>query len=142
MAEHKVQGGTMLLFIDPAGGTAYDTVVCLTVVGKDDSVDEIDASSACGPYISPGKLTINRPFEGFLLQDPTTGISGSDLRLLMYAKTKVGYKISPVTPVTGDEVEVGTGYITKLSSTYGFDSDGNFSGTIRPSGTPTITITA
>ena len=57
------------------------------------------------------------------------------------AKTTVGWKISPVSPVTGDEVEEGTGYLSELSSTYAFDSVGTFSGTIQPYGTPTITVT-
>ena len=142
MAEHKVQGGTMLLFIDPAGGTSYDTVVCLTSVGKSDSVTVVDASSACGPDKSPGTVEISYSFEGQHLQDPAGGtISGTDLRTLLRAKTTVGFKISPVTPVTGDEIEEGVGYFSELSSTYAFDSVGVFSGVIQPFGTPTITIT-
>jgi len=142
MAEHKVQGGTMLLFIDPAGGTSYDTVVCLTSVGKSDSVTVVDASSACGPDKSPGTVEISYSFEGQHLQDPAGGtISGTDLRTLLRAKTTVGFKIAPVSPVTGDEVEEGTGYFSELSSTYSFDSVGVFSGTIQPYNVPTITIT-
>ena len=141
MAEHKVQGGTMLLFIDPAGGTNYDTVVCLTSVGKTDSIDPVDASSACGPDKSPGKVAISYSFEGQHLQDPDTGkISGTSLRQLLRAKTFFGFKIAPVTPVTGDEVEEGTGYFSELSSTYAFDSVGVFSGVIQPVGQPTITV--
>ena len=79
MAEHKVDGGTMLLFIDPTGGTNYDTVVCLTSVGQSMSVQPIDASSACGPDKSPGAIDISYTFEGQHLQDPITGqISGTD----------------------------------------------------------------
>ena len=142
MAEHKVQGGTMLLFIDPAGGTNYDTVVCLTSVGKSDSVNVNDAASACGPDNEPGVLSINYSFEGQHLQDPLTDkISGTSLRQLLRAKTKVGFKIAPVTPVTGDEVEVGTGFFSELSSSYSFDSVGTFTGTLNPYGTPTLTIT-
>ena len=141
MAEHKVQGGTMLLFIDPAGGTSYDTVVCLTSVGKSDSVTVVDASSACGPDKSPGTVEISYSFEGQHLQDPAGGtISGTDLRTLLRAKTTVGFKISPVTPVTGDEIEEGVGYFSELSSTYAFDSVGVFSGVIQPVGQPTITV--
>lgn len=141
MAEHKVQGGTMLLFIDPAGGTNYDTVVCLTSVGKTDSIDPVDASSACGPDKSPGKVAISYSFEGQHLQDPDTGkISGTSLRQLLRAKTFFGFKIAPVTPVTGDEIEEGVGYFSELSSTYSFDSVGTFSGVIQPVGQPTITV--
>ena len=142
MAEHKVAGGTMLLFIDSTGGTSYDTVVCLTSVGKSDSVSVVDASSACGPDKSPGTVEISYSFEGQHLQDPDSGkISGTSLRQLLRAKTTVGWKISPVSPVTGDEVEEGTGYLSELSSTYAFDSVGTFSGTLQPFGTPTITVT-
>lgn len=142
MAEHKVAGGTMLLFIDPTGGNNYDTVVCLTSVGKKDSVSVVDASSACGPDKSPGTVEISYSFEGQHLQDPVTGkISGTSLRQLLRAKTTVGWKISPVSPVTGDEVEEGTGYLSELSSTYAFDSVGTFSGTLQPFGTPVITVT-
>jgi hypothetical protein len=141
MAEHKVQGGTMLLFIDPAGGTNYDTVVCLTNVSKDDSVAEIDAASACGPDSYPGALSISYTFEGQHLQDPDTGkISGTSLRTLLRNKTTVGFKIAPEVPIMGDEIEVGTGFFSALGSTYGFDAIGTFTGTLRPYGTPTITI--
>jgi hypothetical protein len=143
MAEHKVAGGTMLLFIDPAGGTAYDTVVCLTSVGKADSVTVVDAASACGPDKSPGTLELSYSFEGQHLQDPTTGrISGTDLRSLLRSKTIVGWKIAPETPVTGDEIESGTGFLSELSSTYAFDSVGTFTGSIQPQGTPTLSVQA
>jgi len=141
MSEHKVKGGTMLLFIDPAGGTAYDTVVCLTSVGKSDSVNVIDAASACGPDKSPGILDLSYTFEGQHLQDPTSGkVSGTDLRVLLRSKTTIGWKIAPVSPAIGDEVETGTGFLSELSSTYSFDSIGTFSGTLQPIGTPTLTI--
>ena len=141
MSEHKVAGGTMLLFIDPTGGTSYDTVVCLTSVGKSDSVNVVDASSACGPDKSPGTLEISYSFEGQHLQDPVTGkISGTSLRSLLRNKTTIGWKISPESPAIGDEIEEGTGYLSELSSTYAYDSVGTFSGTLQPYGTPTITV--
>jgi hypothetical protein len=141
MAEHKVSGGTMLLFIDPAGGTSYDTVVCLTSVTKNNSVNVIDASSACGPDKSPGTIDISIGFEGQHLQDPVSGkVSGTSLLQLLRDKTTVGWKVAPESPVVGDEIEVGTGYISELSATYGFDAVGTFTGTIQPYGTPTISI--
>jgi hypothetical protein len=141
MAEHKVQGGSMLLFIDPNGGTDYDVVVCLTSVSKSDSVTVVDASSACGPDKSPGTLEISYSFEGQHLQDPDTGkISGTDLRQLLRSETTLGWMISPEIPEAGDEIEEGTGYLSELSSTYAFDSVGTFTGTLQPYGTPTISI--
>ena len=141
MAEHKIDGGTMLLFIDPAGGTNYDTVVCLTSVGQSMSVQPVDASSACGPDKSPGAIDISYTFEGQHLQDPITGqISGTDLRLLLMAEQTVGWKLSPETPVAGDEIQEGTGYLSELSSTYSYSEIGVFSGTLQPYGVPTITV--
>ena len=143
MAEHKVAGGTMLLFIDPTGGDDYDMVVCLTSVSKSDSISVVDASSACGPDKSPGTLELSYAFEGQHLQDPDSGkISGTSLRQLLRSKTTIGWKIAPETPVTGDEIEEGTGYFSELSSTYAFDSVGTFTGTIQPYGTPTLSIQA
>jgi hypothetical protein len=143
MAEHKVAGGTMLLFIDPTGGVTYDTVVCLTSVGKSDSVTVVDAASACGPDKSPGTLELSYSFEGQHLQDPTSNrISGTDLRTLLRNKTIIGWKIAPETPVTGDEIEEGTGFLSELSSTYSFDSIGTFTGSIQPQGVPSLTVQA
>jgi hypothetical protein len=143
MAEHKVEGGNMLLFIDPNGGSSYDIVVCLTSVSKSDSVTVVDAASACGPDKSPGTLELSYTFEGQHLQDPNSGkISGSDLRLLLRAETTIGWKIAPETPVTGDEIETGTGFLSELSSTYAFDSVGTFTGSIQPYGTPSLSTFA
>ena len=141
MAEHKVNGGDMLLFIDPLGGTNYDTVVCLTSVGIKDSVQPVDASSACGPDKSPGAVDMSISFEGQHLQDPTTSIiSGTDLRILLRAEQTIGWLLSPVNPLPGDEIQSGTGYLSELSSTYAFDSVGTFSGTIQPYGMPITTV--
>lgn len=141
MAEHKVEGGNMLLFIDPNGGTTYDIVVCLTSVSKSDSITVVDASSACGPDKSPGTLELSYAFEGQHLQDPTTGsISGTDLRFLLRSEQTIGWKIAPETPIDGDEIEEGTGFIAELSSTYSFDSVGTFTGTIQPYGNPSLSI--
>jgi len=141
MAEHKIQGGDMLLFIDPTGGTNYDTVVCLTSVSVSDSVQPVDASSACGPDKSPGAVQISIAFEGQHLQDPNTGtISGSNLLLLLRAEQTIGWKLSPLNPVAGDEIQEGIGFISELSSTYSYDSIGIFSMTISPFGLPTTSI--
>ena len=141
MAEHKVEGSNMLLFIDSDGGTDYDIVVCLTSVSKADSVTVVDASSACGPDKSPGTVELSYAFEGQHLQDPESGqISGTDLRILLRGEQTIGWKIAPETPVEGDEIESGTGFLSELSSTYAFDSVGTFTGTIQPYGIPTISV--
>lgn len=141
MAEHKVSGGTMLLFIDPNGGTSYDTVVCLKSVGVSDSINPIDTSSWCGSGKLPGLLNISYTFDGFHIQDVDTGrISGTDLRILLRNKTNISWKIAPESPVGGDEIQTGFGFISQLSSNYSFDNVGDFSMTVDVKGIPTTTI--
>lgn len=141
MAEHKVQPSTMLLLIDPNGGTNYSTVVCLKSISKSDSVGVIDASSLCGFKKLAGITDLSYSFEGLLLQDPNSGkISGSELRLLLRGFTIFKYKITPLTPQIGDEIEEGNGFFSAISSSYSLDDVGNFSGTFYPKGTPTLTI--
>lgn len=140
MSEHKVQGGDMLLFIDPTGGTEYDTVVCLTSVSSSHSRNVIDCSSFCGTDFITGVLDISFNFEGQHLQDPDTGkISGTNLRELLVNNAVIGFKLSPENPIDGDEIQQGTGHISEISSSYSFDSIGTFSGAIKPRGIPSIT---
>jgi Putative Ig domain len=141
MAEHKIQGGNVLLFIDPYGGTNYEMVVCLTSVSVSDSVNVVDASSACGPDKSPGALEISYSFEGQHVQDPDTGeISGTDLRQLLRSEQTIGFMLAPEIPQAGDEIQTGTGWLSELSSTYAFDAVAVFSGVLQPYNEPTIFI--
>lgn len=141
MAEHKIQGGNVLLFIDPYGGTNYEMVVCLTSISVSDSVNVVDASSACGPDKSPGALEISYSFEGQHIQDPDSGeISGTDLRQLLRSEQTIGFMIAPEIPQAGDEIQTGTGWLSELSSTYAFDAVAVFSGVLQPYGEPVITI--
>lgn len=141
MAEHKVSGGTMLLFIDPNGGTNYDTVVCLKSVGISDSINPIDTSSWCGSGKLPGLLNISYTFDGYHIQDVDTGrISGTDLRILLRNKTQISWMIAPESPVGGDEIQTGYGFISSLSSNYSFDNVGDFSMTVEVKDVPITTI--
>lgn len=142
MAEHAPIVGSILLFIDPAGGTSYSTVVCLTNVSRSNEVAVIEADSICGPSKQPGIVSYSIEVEGYHLQDPDSGkLSGSDLRALMLAKTTVGYKVGPASPVTGDEVETGKAFIASISDTYNYNEAASFSLTLQPVGTPTFAIT-
>jgi len=142
MAEHAPIVGSILLFIDPLGGTTYDTVVCLTNISRTNEVAVIEADSVCGANKQPGIVSFSIEAEAYHLQDPATGkLSGSDLRALMLAKTIVGYKVGPASPVTGDEVETGKAFIASLSDTYNYNEAASFSLTLQPVGTPTFAIT-
>jgi hypothetical protein len=141
MAERKVNGKDILLFIDPDGGTDYQTIVCLTSNSKKLTTAILDAASKCGPDSQPGAQTISVDFTGQVVVDPDAEkISEAGLYPLWSASTEIGWKIGPATPVEGDVSYTGQGFISDLSDTY--DMNGStFTGTIAVSGTPTQTIT-
>jgi hypothetical protein len=62
------------------------------------------------------------------------------LRILLRGETTIGWMIAPDSPVAGDEIESGTGYLSELSSSYAFNSVGTFTGTIQPYGLPSLSI--
>ena len=63
-----------------------------------------------------------------------------ELRILLRGFTKFGYKITPLTPQIGDEIEEGKAFFSAVSSSYSFDDVGNFSAEFYPKGTPTLNI--
>ena len=145
MAQHKLSGKQFLLLIDPAGGTTYNTVICLTSQSIKFGVNVIDASSNCGPDTLPGKPQPEAiTFEGQHMYDPTsaTDISGQDILPLLQASTKVGWSIAPEDPVTGDETLSGTGFFSELTKHYPGDGVVTFSGTLSIYGQSTQTITS
>ena len=142
MAERKVSGKDVLLYIDPLGGTSYDTVVCLTSQSFSSDTNVVDANSKCGPDQLPGTQNESIDFEGQQLIDPNTGkVSGADLYDLKQAQTTIGWKIAVASPTTGDVVKSGKGFISSISEDYGLEDPATFSGTITIKGLATQTIT-
>jgi len=145
MSEHKYKLGALgqLLYMDLSGVAPYnnyDTVVCLIEVNPSDSRAVIDASSACGPEKQAGIAEYSIAGSGIHLLDPDTGkVSGTSLRIALRNNTTCGFKISPATPQEGDEIEEGTCFVAALGSTYNFNSPTNFTFTLQPYGTSTIT---
>lgn len=139
MAQRKVNGKDILLFIDPAGGTDYKTLVCLTSNSINRTTSIIDSASKCGPDSQAGAQTVTVPFTGQVVVAPDTGkISEGDLEDLWNDSTQIGWKVGPVIPVYGDVIREGIGFISDLSDTY--DMNGaTFTGTIAVSGSVTKT---
>lgn len=138
MAERKVNGKDILLFIDPAGGTAYKYVVCLTSNSKKVTTSTIDAASKCGPDSSPGATTVTVDFAGQVVvgNDTTQRISEAQLWKLAVNGTQIGWKQGPAIPVDGDVIYSGKGFISDLGDTYDLTSGGTFTGTLAISGIP------
>lgn len=142
MAERKVTGDDILLFIDPAGGTDYSLVICLTSQSITRSTNEIDARSKCGPDKQPGSKEIGISFEGQQMWDPGTDrISESDLHDLWNNQTTIGWKYGKETPVSDDVTYSGTGFISQLDNTANQDEVATFSGSIGVYGSITKTVT-
>lgn len=142
MAERKITNNTILLFLGE-DADALDTIVCLTKVGNSFTIDELDATSLCGPDKTPGTFSGQVTFDGQHLLDPATGkASGYSLFTWMVNKITLFYKISPAVPVDGDVVETGTGFITSLSNDYAYNTQSVFSSALSIKGTPEQTIYA
>lgn len=140
MAQRIVNGKDILLFIDPAGGTDYKTVVCLTSNSKKLTTAIVDAATKCGPDSKAGTQTVSVDFTGSVAVDPDADkVSEADLYPLWKNSTTIGWKIGPAVPVAGDVSYTGIGFISDLGDTY--DMNGaTFTGTIAVSGTPTQDI--
>ncbi len=138
----KITANTYLLLIDPAGGTSYKTVVCLTAHSFSGTTETNDASSFCGPDSSPGDLSSTITVSGFTELVPGTGeVSAPGIFDLWQDKTNFGWKIGPVTPVVKDMVKTGKGYFSAYGENYDNGQVGAFSGTITVTGDITQTIT-
>ena len=143
MAERKVPGNDVFMFIDPAGGTAYELIVCLTSNSFGIQNAIIDAKSKCGADTLPGTQSFSVSFEGQVIYEPGASRQGIyDLLTLAKNQTTVGWKISTATPVTGDVVIAGTGFLGSVETVYGDEAPSTFTAELGVYGTPTITETA
>ena len=135
MAEHKINGTDVLLFIGLDGNT-YETVVCLTSQTVTRTTAEIDAKSKCGPDKLPGTQDNGISFEGQVMADPDSGKTSTDeLDDHWREKTTIYWKVGKVTPVIGDVTYYGTGFISELTEVFAQDTVATFSGKIAPYGT-------
>lgn len=140
MAERKITNNTILLFLSEDGVT-WQSVVCLTKTGRSLQIDEVDASSICGPDKSPGILSGNVTCEAQHLLDPATDkVSGHGLFDWAVNKTTLYWKISPAIPVDGDVISTGQGFISALDDTYQYNTQSTFSATLSIKGIPEETI--
>ena len=117
-ARREISGNDILLFIDPAGGTNWDLIVCLTSNSIERTTNEIDAASKCGPNLLPGTQTIKVNFDFHDVLDTSNGeISEDALHLLWQAKTIISWKFGKTTPLAGDVTYTGTGFLGTLNTT-------------------------
>lgn len=135
MAEHKVNGTDVLLFLG-LDGITYDTVVCLTSESITRLTNAIDAKSKCGPDKLPGTQDNAITFEGQVMADPASGtISTDTIDDYWRNKTTVYFRLGKAVPVIGDVTYYGTAFVDKLDEVFAMDAVATFSGSLAPYGT-------
>ena len=143
MAERKIENNITMLMISTDGGTTYSTVICGTKIGRSLQAQEVESGTFCGPDKSIGDVTGNVSYEGQQMLDPDSGkVSGHNIFNLMVNKTAFDWKISPTTPVAGDIIESGQGFINSLDDTYQYNTQATFSFSIAIKGVPEQVIFA
>lgn len=130
MAQHKISGNDVLLYIS-TDGINYETVVCLTSNAITRATTIIDSNSKCGPDSLPGVQSNTLTFEGQIMLDPTAGSTSVD-ELDDYWRNKqtIYWKMGPLSPAVGDITYYGTGFIATLDETFAQDTSSTFSGSI------------
>lgn len=136
----KIRKNTYFLFIDPAGGTDYSTIVCLNNHTFNGTTAVNDASSMCGPDSSPGDISGSISLDAQFLINPDAGeVAAADCFALWQDSTIFTWKIGRATPIAGDITKTGSGYFSAYTETHGKDGVSGFTGTITVSGDITQT---
>lgn len=138
----EISGTDILLQIDPAGGTDFSLIVCLTTNGLERTTTVIDASSKCGPYYLPGVQAISIPFAFNDVFDVNAGeISEQGLHPIWEAKTVISWKYGPLSPQPGDVSYTGIGFISDLKLSDAQNSASAVTATISVQGNITQVVT-
>jgi len=132
----KITNNSTLLFlgVDPEN---LDTVVCLTKVSNDLTIDELDATTTCGIAKMAGEMSGSISCDGQHLLDHGTGkVSGHSLFVWAKAKQVLYYEIGPAIPESGDVLRTGQCFITSLGNNYSYNAQSTFSCTLSIVGEP------
>ena len=132
MAQTKVLPNSIYLTVGTVGTSSETLIVCLTQVGYTVANAAVDASSFCGVDTLPGATTFDVTFSGQRMINPDTGnISEAGLLDLILNKTNVQWTIGPITPVTGDVVISGEGYLNNFATDNAVNTVPTMTGTIN-----------
>lgn len=138
----EISGNTILLSIDPDGGTNYSLIVCLTANSLERTTNQIDASSKCGPSILPGTQTVTVTFEYHDVLDTLNGeVSDAALYPLWRDKLTVSWRFGPAIPAAGDAVYTGVGFLATLNLAAAQNTPVTGNGTIGVQGLPILVVT-
>lgn len=143
MAQTKILPNTVVLTVAADGSSSETLIVCLTQTGYNMANTAVDATSFCGADQLPGAQTFDITFTGQRMINPDAGnISEAGLFALIQNKTLIQWTLGPVTPVAGDPIYTGTGYLNTFNTDNSTDTVPTMTGTINAiSSTVEMTVT-
>jgi len=134
MADTYINGTDWIVSIDPAGGTNFKPVACLTSNKLSSTFTDIDVSSKCGNQYIPGsKFEDTLEGEGFAIDQTGTPSKESynQLHDLYVAKTKFTARFGKAAPTTGETYYQGEVFITKIDLDAPWNEAATFNITFR-----------
>lgn len=140
MAERFVEAASIFVTI-ALTGQSQAQVYCLVSVTRNYTTNITDAASICNPAAkTPGTQDFTIDMTLQRVWDVDSGhYSELFLHNAMMNKDIVDFTIGPASPVTGDLVETGTGYITSMTKTDNATDRGNMDITITLNDEPVLT---
>lgn len=134
----------MLSVGDGGSPEQFIPVSCLTKKELNTDVTIIDGTSDCGPDFEPGFSKTNIALSGFVDYNVLTNgnDSGPTLFQMQQDATKFNFRIEPVdTPVAGDQLLEGYGFIANYKESMDTDAMVSFDCTLQVKGNVKQTIT-
>lgn len=140
MAERFVEAASTFATI-ALTGQSQSMVYCVVSITRNYTTNITDAASICNPAAkTPGTQDFSVDMTLQRVWDVDTGhYSEKFIHDAMVNKDQIDYTVGPASPVTGDLVETGTGYITSMTKTDNASDRGTMDITITLSDEPVLT---
>lgn len=140
MAERFVEAASTFVTI-ALDGQSQAMVYCLVSVTRNYTTNITDAASICNPAAkTPGTQDFSVDMTLHRVWDVDPGhYSEKFIHDAMVNKNLIDYTVGPASPVSGDLVETGTGYITSMTKTDNATDRGTMDITITLSDEPVLT---
>jgi hypothetical protein len=141
MAERLVTAASQFILI-ALDGQSQQQVYCVVSITRNYNTNVVDSSSICNPAAkSPGTQDFSVDVALQRAWEPVnTHYSEKFLHDAFNNKSQIDYTVGPATPVHGDIVETGTGFITKMTKADTKDNVGAMDITITCTAAPVIIV--
>jgi hypothetical protein len=133
MAEHYASANSRVIVIgDGDTPEVFNAVVCLTDNSFDLAINNITTETKCGTINEAGTISTTLALSGVLVLDPDDDkVSASALFDLASTGASFNFKYGPITPVTGDIVYSGRGFLTAYGEADSVNTNSTFTGAIQ-----------